>query len=158
MCPSNQSPLSKFMKSNLESDDKILIIGCGSSRMAFDMLEDDFEDITCIDWSQQAIQIQNNYLKEYLGQANSDEDSDDLQQENEKANNSTENVKFIQMDARDLKLIKDASFDCVIDKGLIDVLVSAAPNSADIEQILTEVHRVLTPVGKFICVSVGSTS
>jgi len=41
----------------LDYDDKILIIGCGSSRLPLDLYDDGFEKITAIDWSSNVISL-----------------------------------------------------------------------------------------------------
>lgn len=148
ICQSNRSALARKLKRLLELDDKILIIGCGSSSLATDMIEDEFEDITCVDWSENAIDAQNEYINKPL-----DDNGDGMPRASPDVFSS---IKFLCMDAKDMSAFADSSFDCVIDKGMVDVLMSAAdPRGGDCLSVLSEVHRVLIPTGKFICLSEG---
>jgi len=56
-CSSNGSPIEKMFGEELDYDDKILIIGCGSSRLPLDLYFDGFENITAIDWSANVISL-----------------------------------------------------------------------------------------------------
>lgn len=123
----------EFMVDQVDCEDNILIVGCGSSRLPIDMFWDGYENITCIDWCQNVINLQR-----------------DL--------NSEDNafpIRFVKMDARDMSQFKDGSFDTVIDKAMIDAILTG-DNGETVTQILSEVHRVLTPTGKFVCVSHGT--
>ena len=83
---------------NSKTTDKVLIIGCGNSRMPEEMYEDGYQHITSIDLSFSAIKLQNEEYKDKFS-----------------------NLTFMQMDARTLQF-KDDYFDLVIDKGLLDAL------------------------------------
>ena len=58
------------------------------------------------------------------------------------------------MDARSLQF-KDGTFDLVIDKSLLDALACGDGASVNVAQMLSEVHRVLTPNGVYICITRG---
>ena len=63
-------------------------------------------------------------------------------------------MPFKQMDVRQLQF-QDGTFDAVVDKGTFDSILcgdGSGPNSA---QMLSEIHRVLSPNGVYICVSYG---
>lgn len=57
------------------------------------------------------------------------------------------------MDARNLLGIKDGDFDVVIDKGLLDAIVCGDGAAANVQSMLSEFHRVLSPTGIYICIS-----
>ena len=71
------------------------------------------------------------------------------------------------MDARAMEF-KDGTFDCVIDKATLDSILvifilfaihdlKCGENSmSNCASYLSEIHRVLTPKGVFICVSYGT--
>ena len=58
------------------------------------------------------------------------------------------------MDVRNLQFA-DASFDVVIDKGLLDAMSCGDGSAENVARMLTEIHRVLTPTGLYFCVSHG---
>jgi SAM-dependent methyltransferase len=47
------------------------------------------------------------------------------------------------------------SFDCIIDKGLMDSLLCGVKGSEAVENYIQEVERLLTPDGIFICITYG---
>ncbi|EFJ06065.1 hypothetical protein SELMODRAFT_136061, partial [Selaginella moellendorffii] len=105
----------------------ILELGCGNSRMSEDMYQDGFTDITATDLSPVAVESKRwrcfdlNY-----------------------------GIKVLVADIMDMPF-KDASFDIVIEKGVMDVLFvdSGSPwdpepqTRARVDVTLKEVHRVL---------------
>ena len=58
------------------------------------------------------------------------------------------------MDIRNLGF-KDGTFDCVIDKALLDAMVCGDGAVGNCQAMLSEIHRVLTPTGTYICISHG---
>ena len=56
------------------------------------------------------------------------------------------------MDVRNMSYA-DGSFDCVIDKALLDAMACSDGASGNIEQMLSQIHRVLSPNGVYICIS-----
>ena len=50
---------------------------------------------------------------------------------------------------------KDGSFDCVIDKGLMDAMVCSDGATGNIQSMLSEIYRVLSDKGVYICISHG---
>lgn len=109
----------------------VLVVGCGNAVMSEDMVKDGYEDITNIDISSVAISMMR---KKY----------EDIPQ-----------LKYMQMDVRDMSSFPDDSFDSVIDKGTLDSLMcgSNAPLSAS--QMLGEVSRVLKPGGMYMLITYG---
>ena len=57
------------------------------------------------------------------------------------------------MNARDLSSFKDGQFDFVIEKAMIDAILTGPQSSEIVSQIFKEVQRVLTPEGVFISFS-----
>ena len=52
----------------------------------------------------------------------------------------------------------DSSFDIVIDKALLDAMVCGDGAPLNVQQMLSEIHRVLTPTGTYICITHGQES
>ena len=129
---SNGSPVARLVQEEVEYEAKILVVGCGSSRLPLDLYGDGYENITCIDWSTTAIALQ------------------------KELNEQAAPIVFRTMDARDLSQFKAGSFDVVIDKAMLDAVITGDAAGETTTQILSEIHRVLTPTGKFICVSHGT--
>ncbi|OQR94312.1 hypothetical protein THRCLA_22244 [Thraustotheca clavata] len=65
--------------------------------------------------------------------------------------------KNLCMDARDMEF-KNESFDVVIDKSTLDAVMAGANTTAlhSTQRIVREIHRVLTPNGIFVSISVHS--
>ncbi len=47
------------------------------------------------------------------------------------------------------------SFDCIIDKGLLDALLCGVKGTETVENYIQEIERLLTPEGIFICITHG---
>ena len=58
------------------------------------------------------------------------------------------------MDVRQMSF-QEKSFDCVIDKALLDAIMCGDGSGPNSEQMLSEIHRVLADDGVYICVSSG---
>ena len=52
-------------------------------------------------------------------------------------------------------MFKDGAFDVVIDKGLLDAMVCSDGAVQNIQSMLSEIYRVLSPNGVYICISHG---
>lgn len=63
-------------------------------------------------------------------------------------------MSFKHMDVRQLTY-EDNSFDAVIDKGTFDSILCGDGSGPSADQMLSEIHRVLSPNGVYICVSYG---
>jgi ubiquinone/menaquinone biosynthesis C-methylase UbiE len=61
-------------------------------------------------------------------------------------------MQYVCMDARYLSF-EDNSIDAVIDKGTIDAVLCGDNSTANCIKVLSEVYRVLSPNGVFICIS-----
>ena len=106
----------------LSESDKILIVGCGNSKLSIQMYEDNFKDITNIDISSVVIkQMSEKYP----------------------------NLKFQEMDATDMSFYS-GTFDCVIDKGTLDAVMCSGQNMPSVN-LIREMHRV-TKLNKYFCI------
>ncbi|KDO30592.1 hypothetical protein SPRG_04492 [Saprolegnia parasitica CBS 223.65] len=129
-----QKGLEPFFKPS--KAERILILGCGTSSMGHDMLAAGFHDITCMDFSPAAIRI--------------------VTQRQAPPMDGRPAPKYVLMDARDMAAFPSASFDAVIDKGVLDAVVCGVANSAGAGQMMDEIHRVLTADGACFVFSNGS--
>lgn len=112
----------------------ILIAGCGTSRLSEELYEEGYANVTSIDNSYTAIKLMNEEYKERLP-----------------------NLVFKQMDVRHMSnQFKDGAFDVVIDKALLDAMVCTDGASANVNMMLSEINRVLTPEGVYVCISHGT--
>ena len=64
------------------------------------------------------------------------------------------NLPFKQMDARSLQY-EDGTFDAVVDKGTFDSILCGDGSGPNADQMLSEIYRVLSPTGVYICISYG---
>ena len=63
-------------------------------------------------------------------------------------------LTYKQMDCRSLQF-EDGTFDAVIDKGTFDSILCGDSSGPNAEQMLSEIHRVLSPTGIYVCISYG---
>ena len=57
------------------------------------------------------------------------------------------------MDVRKMSCFKDCQFDFVIEKSMLDAIITGQTNNYDSFHTLQEIHRVLAPTGTFISFS-----
>ncbi|XP_072985710.1 uncharacterized protein [Typha latifolia] len=67
-------------------------------------------------------------------------------------------MKYMQMDVRDMSFFDDESFDCVIDKGTLDSLMCGTDAPLSASQMLEEVSRLLKPGGIYMLITYGDPS
>ncbi|XP_026658615.2 EEF1A lysine methyltransferase 4 isoform X4 [Phoenix dactylifera] len=67
-------------------------------------------------------------------------------------------LKYMQMDVRDMNFFQDESFDCVIDKGTLDSLMCGTDAPLSVSQMLEEVNRLLRPGGIYMLITYGDPS
>ncbi|KAF8398344.1 hypothetical protein HHK36_017271 [Tetracentron sinense] len=118
----------KFIPS---SSSRVLMVGCGNAVMSEDMVKDGYEDIINIDISSVVIDMMR---KKYA----------DIPQ-----------LKYMQMDVRDMSFFPDESFDSVIDKGTLDSLMCGTDAPISAAQMLGEVSRLLKPGGVYMLITYG---
>lgn len=111
--------------------DKILMVGCGNSRLSMDMYDSGFKNITNIDISPVAIKK----MIEMNGKDRGD-------------------MKFLQMDATAMSF-ENESFSVVFDKGTLDALMTDNSDEVrkTVETYFNEILRVLRNGGRYICIS-----
>lgn len=114
---------------------RILHVGCGDSALGEKMHEAGFRSQTNIDISSVVIGQMAEKYRELSG------------------------LSWIVMDATRMEFGSE-SFDCIIDKSLIDTLVCLpiVERAVAVSRYVSEVIRVLRPGGTFLCVSFGSPS
>ena len=111
---------------------QILNIGCGNSTMSYDILKTfpNIDTIINIDISNIVIcQMKEKYKQE-------------------------SQLQWKQMDCRNLSFSKE-TFELVVDKGTIDALYCCHDCSHQINECISEIHKVLKHCGKYICISYG---
>ncbi|EDV31427.1 uncharacterized protein Dana_GF15348 [Drosophila ananassae] len=111
--------------------DKILMLGCGNSKLSMDMYDSGFRDITNIDISPVAV-------KKML----------------EVNAKSRPDMKFLQMDATAMTF-KDESFSVALDKGTLDALFvdDAKETRLVVENYFKEILRTMRNGGRYVCIS-----
>ncbi|KAF9563147.1 S-adenosyl-L-methionine-dependent methyltransferase [Agrocybe pediades] len=122
-----------------EKSSRILMLGCGNSRLSEDMWEDGYHNIVNIDYSGILIE----QMKERHGTLRP-------------------SMEWHEMDIRDLKF-DDAAFDVAIDKGTMDAMMTAKgdvwdpPQQVidDCNKEVEETLRVLKPDGLFVYLTFG---
>ncbi|XP_021281505.1 methyltransferase-like protein 13 isoform X2 [Herrania umbratica] len=102
--------------------------------MSEDMVKDGYEDIMNIDISSVAIEMMRRKY-EYIPQ-----------------------LKYMQMDVRDMSFFQDESFDSVIDKGTLDSLMCGTDAPISASRMLGEVSRLLKPGGIYTLITYGDPS
>ena len=108
--------------------DKILIVGCGSSRMSEDMMAEGYTSITGIDNS--AIVIK------------------DMQERYE----GVEGLSFEEKDVRTMDF-EPGSFNVILDKGTLDSVLCGDRSSVMARRMIDRVYGVLAPGGVYISVT-----
>ena len=109
---------------------KILVIGCGNSRLSEDIYTEGFKNIMNIDYSEICVKQMNDRYGDFP------------------------EMKFICMDCRDI-VFESGIFDLVIDKGTLDSILCSEGASDNAHKTLKEICRVLKPGGTYFCVSYG---
>ncbi|PRP80588.1 hypothetical protein PROFUN_12350 [Planoprotostelium fungivorum] len=132
--------LKQIITKHTKTNNKIVYLGCGTSRLPEEMVAYGYKDVLSIDWSLTLI----SHLQE--------------------KHKSLAPLTYLRMNALGLEL-SDNHYDCVIDKGTLDsILVSqnivsfstnqcGEESTININRVLSEVYRILKPGGVFVCVS-----
>ncbi|KAF9531682.1 S-adenosyl-L-methionine-dependent methyltransferase [Crepidotus variabilis] len=122
-----------------DKSSKILMLGCGNSRLSEDMWEDGYRNITNVDYSNVVIE----QMKQRHGVLRPEMD-------------------WQEMDVRNLTF-EEGTFDVAIDKGTMDAMMTAKVDVWDppqevvnnCNQEVAETLRVLGPQGIFIYLTFG---
>ncbi|XP_052170939.1 uncharacterized protein LOC127787114 isoform X2 [Diospyros lotus] len=123
--------LRPFVRKYIPTSSRVLMVGCGNAVMSEDMIKDGYEDIMNIDISLVAIDLMRRKY-EHVPQ-----------------------LKYMQMDVRDMSFFPDESFDGVIDKGTLDSLMCGVDAPISAAQMLGEVCRLLKPGGIYLLITYG---
>lgn len=113
---------------------QVLMVGCGNSRLTYDMYKSSWKQITNIDISQSVI--------------------DTMQKWHDKKGVVSSEVSWMVMDATNMSF-EEQVFDVVVDKGTVDALMSGNELTSSVK-LLQESLRVLKPQGSIILISHGS--
>ncbi|XP_021640249.2 uncharacterized protein LOC110635276 [Hevea brasiliensis] len=111
---------------------RILVIGCGNSAFSEGMVDDGYEDVVNVDISSVVIEAMK---KKYSNRPQ---------------------LKYIQMDVRDMNAFQTGSFDAVIDKGTLDSILCGNNSRQNAAKMFEEVWRVLKDKGVYILVTYGA--
>ncbi|XP_065871669.1 uncharacterized protein [Euphorbia lathyris] len=122
------SSLRPFVRRFIPTSSRVLMLGCGNAQ---DMVKDGYEEIMNIDISAVAIDMMTKKY-EYSPQ-----------------------LKYMQMDVRDMSFFPDESFDGIIDKGTLDSLMCGNDAPLSATQTLGEVSRLLKPGGIYMLITYG---
>ncbi|XP_040995109.1 EEF1A lysine methyltransferase 4-like [Juglans microcarpa x Juglans regia] len=123
--------LRPFVRKYVPTSSRVLMVGCGNAVMSEDMVKDGYEDIMNIDISSVAIDMMGRKYE------------------------NTPQLKYMQMDVRNMSFFPDESVDSVIDKGTLDSLMCSTDAPINSAQMLTEVSRVLKPGGIYMLITYG---
>ncbi|KAN0009783.1 hypothetical protein ACTFIU_007086 [Dictyostelium citrinum] len=125
--------LKEFLNKFFKKKDKILMLGCGNSKLGEDMNDDEFIDIINMDYSEPLIEYMKERTKGRVG------------------------LEYLTIDGRDMKpFFKDNEFDHVFDKGTLDAVMCSDDDNENAKKILLEVSRIIKPGGFFIVMTYGS--
>jgi len=97
-----------------------------------DMFQDGFQNITDVDFSENAVKIMEDRYKE-----------------------KNININYLHLDATDMSQFSRGQFSAVLDKGTLDSIL-CGENAIPIgDKYIREVFRILDDNGTFICISYG---
>ena len=119
----------------LKPTSRILMAGCGNSKLSEDLYDAGLENIDNIDIS--SIVIKQMQAKNGL---------------------KRKTMTFTKMDVMDM-MFDDSSFDSVVDKGTLDAIYSNTDDATVkmIEKMFGEIARVLKTAGRYICISLAQS-
>ena len=100
--------------------------------MSEELYEEGFEDITNIDFSPKVIMsIEEKYKTKYP------------------------KMVFKVMDVLNMQEIQTGSFNIVFDKATLDSILCGDNSGNNAQKMINEIYRVLSPGGKYICITYG---
>ncbi|XP_008953562.2 EEF1A lysine methyltransferase 4 [Pan paniscus] len=122
-----------LLEPELRPEDRILVLGCGNSALSYELFLGGFPNVTSVDYSSVVVAaMQARYAH-------------------------VPQLRWETMDVRKLDF-PSASFDVVLEKGTLDALLAgerdpwtvSSEGVHTVDQVLSEVSRVLVPGGRFI--------
>ncbi|XP_068933446.1 EEF1A lysine methyltransferase 4-like [Petaurus breviceps papuanus] len=119
-----------LLEPELQPEDRILVLGCGNSALSYELLCGTFPNVVSVDYSPVVVTAMPMYPSM---------------------------LRWETMDARALSF-PNSTFDVVLEKGTLDALLAGeqdpwtvSPEGIQtVDEVLSEVSRVLTPQGRFI--------
>uniref|UniRef100_A0A7N1A5G4 Methyltransferase type 11 domain-containing protein n=1 Tax=Kalanchoe fedtschenkoi TaxID=63787 RepID=A0A7N1A5G4_KALFE len=126
------SALAPLLRLYIPTRSRVLVVGCGNSAFSEGMVKDGYEEVVNVDVSSVVIEaMQRKYI--------------DLPQ-----------LKYMQMDVRDMSAFQSGSFDAVCDKGTLDSILCGTDSRENAAKMLHEVERVLKDNGVYLLITYGS--
>lgn len=116
----------------ISTEDRILMLGCGNSKLSEDMYDQGYKNIVNIDISGVVIDFMKKRTKE-----------------------TRPLMIWKEMDALDLQFLED-SFDVVLDKSTLDAILCGEMSFINSAIMLKEVQRVLKIDGLYLAISYGA--
>ncbi|XP_012497594.1 PREDICTED: endothelin-converting enzyme 2 isoform X5 [Propithecus coquereli] len=125
-----------LLEPELRPEDRILVLGCGNSALSYELFLGGFPDVTSVDYSSVVVAaMQARYAH-------------------------VPKLRWETMDVRALNF-PSGSFDVVVEKGTLDALLAgerdpwnvSSEGVHTVDQVLSEVSRVLIPGGRFISIT-----
>ena len=123
-------PLKDLFGGVLKPEHKILVIGCGNSRVSPQLYDAGFHNIVNVDISEVVVNQMRARYKEM------------------------DRMEWLRMDVLKLEF-PDSTFDVVIDKGTIDSLLCGSNSFHNVYQMNKQVSRVMKKGGKYVAVTYG---
>ncbi|XP_070262787.1 endothelin-converting enzyme 2 isoform X4 [Myotis yumanensis] len=122
-----------LLEPELRPEDRILVLGCGNSALSYELYLGGFPDVTSVDYSSVVVAAMRARYAH------------------------VPKLRWETMDVRALGF-PNASFDVVLEKGTLDALLAgerdpwtvSSEGVHTVDQMLSEVSRVLVPGGRFI--------
>ncbi|XP_037381097.1 endothelin-converting enzyme 2 isoform X1 [Talpa occidentalis] len=129
----NFSSFRALLEPELRPEDRILVLGCGNSALSYELFLGGFPDVTSVDYSSVVVAAMRARYAH------------------------VPKLRWETMDVRALGF-PSGSFDVVLEKGTLDALLAgeqdpwtvSAEGVHTVDQVLSEVSRVLVPGGRFI--------
>jgi len=123
-------PLKEVIQPLVKAEHKVLVVGCGNSRLSPQLYDMGIQNITNIDISEVVIgQMRSRYRE-------------------------MDRMEWLKMDVMKLDF-PDNTFDLVIDKGTIDSLLCGANSFHNVYQMNKQISRVLKKGGRLISITYG---
>ncbi|KAJ1609085.1 methylase [Cryptosporidium canis] len=119
------------IKDYLKLDDKILIIGNGTSRLPEEIYDEGYMGVEAMDISTVAVEIMHERL-------------------------ASRNIPCQVSDVLDMYQYSDNGYDVIVDKGTFDSILCGENSHINIDTMMRELVRVLSyNKGRYICISYG---
>lgn len=122
---------------------RVLHIGCGTSNMPHQMLQDGFTWQVCVDSSKVAMSM----LSERFGSLNGHGGAEEPM-----PCGNVPSIRFLTQDATNTDFASD-SFDIIIDKGTLDAQIGGPKSTMEVAATLEEVVRLLRIGGVYVQIS-----